>query len=185
MLSIQLYLRETPLALRTASTKIAIFMNHTLNCESNSSPIVWGWSSESRVSAALRMSSISISYKWKIHYTLDYHTAHCQLVNRYKFRSLSHVLATLQIRQDHFGWWSKLESSQRAQSLSTLGFLWRLWLLNDKFLAMKNIMNLQLGIFSVSFFKEFLSTKLQDCSKFFFVKWITPEAKIICVKKGK
>lgn len=122
MLSIQLYLRETPLALRTASTKIAIFMNHTLNCESNSSPIVWGWSSESRVSAALRMSSISISYKWKIHYTLDYHTAHCQLVNRYKFRSLSHVLATLQIRQDNFGWWSKLKSSQRAQSLSTLGF---------------------------------------------------------------
>lgn len=66
-----------------------------------------------------------------------------------------------------------------------LGFLWRLWLLHDKFLAMKNIMNLQLGIFSVSFFKEFLSTKLQDCSKFFFVKWITPEAKIIRVKKGK
>lgn len=176
MLSIQLYLRETSLALRTASTKIAIFMNHTLNCESNSSPIVWGWSSESRVSAALRMSSISISYKWKIRYTLDYHTAHCQLVNRYKFRSLSHVLATLQIRQDNFGWWSKLESSQRAQSLSTLGFHEDLIL---------NIMNLQLGIFSVSFFKEFLSTKLQDCSKFFFVKWITPEAKIICVKKGK
>lgn len=123
MLSIQLYLRETPLALRTASTKIAIFMNHTLNCESNSSPIVWGWSSESRVSAALRMSSISISYKWKIHYTLDYHTAHCQLVNRYKFRSLSHVLATLKIRQDNFGWWSKLESSQRAQSLQPWVFM--------------------------------------------------------------
>ena len=115
--------------------------------------------------------------------SLDYHTAHCQLVNRYKFRSLSRVLATLQVRQDNFGWWSKLESSQRARSLSTLGF-YEDWLLNDKFLAMKNIMNLQLGIFSVSFFKEFLSTKLQDCSKFFFVKWITPEEKNnVCEKR--
>ena len=49
---------------------------------------------------------------------------------------------------------------------------------------MKNIMNLQLGIFSISFFKEFLSTKLQDCSKFFLVKWITPEEKNnVCEKK--
>ena len=45
-------------------------------------------------------------------------------------------------------------------------------------------MNLQLGIFSVSFFKEFLSTKLQDCSKFFLVKWITPEEKNnVCEKR--
>ena len=36
---------------------------HTLNWDSSSSPIVCGWSSESLVSAPLRMSSMSISYK--------------------------------------------------------------------------------------------------------------------------
>lgn len=49
---------------------------------------------------------------------------------------------------------------------------------------MKDIINLQLGVFSISFFEEFFSSKLQDSRKFLFVKWVTPEANIICVKKG-
>lgn len=63
-------------------------------------------------------------------------------------------------------------------------FLGRVQWLNYIFLAMKDIINLQLGVFSISFFEEFLSSKLQDSRKFLFVKWVTPEANIICVKKG-